>query len=419
MQDAFLVFANIFLVGAAGMWGNAHWMDQVFKRRHAIVMFWGYFCLKTCVLFFIQYQMASGGAPWAEAANNVYTSVNAILMVVAVAYTWRGVFAQVFLCAFACDMIHSAILAASSYGIRALFMGTLPSGEWLLVPLSVGTVVPIIVFVGIHFAFTKPIVALLALAKRMVMRREALWTALTWVFVAAESVGTALAFNNRYTFVDLQGLVVVLLLCLFLLVVLGRAVRLSQRRQAVEACEALAGEYDAKVRAQLEELERGRAALAGHERVLKEMDTSAFDADVELELRELEQKFSQLRAGSYCDMPALDAVLCAGADYLGELGVRPTFTVAGVEESAPVPVTMVYSMLSLACDVAGRQGSVEGDAVDLRIRAVGDELSLNLEVPKRWGRLSARRHLVPLAHEKTIMVRETVEGDRRQVLMVC
>ena len=59
------------------------------------------------------------------------------------------------------------------------------------------------------------------------------------------------------------------------------------------------------------------------------------------------------------------------------------------------------------------------DAVDLRVRKVGDELSLSLEVPKRWGRLSARRHLVPLAHEKTILVRESIEGDRRQVLMVC
>ena len=118
-------------------------------------------------------------------------------------------------------------------------------------------------------------------------------------------------------------------------------------------------------------------------------------------------------------MPALDAVLCAGADHLRAMGARATLAVVGVDESAPVPVTMVHSLLGLACDVADRQRSVEGDAVDLRIRKAGDELSLGLEVPKRWGRLSARRRLASLEDEKTLLVRESVEGDRRQVLMVC
>ena len=51
-----------------------------------------------------------------------------------------------------------------------------------------------------------------------------------------------------------------------LLVVLGRAVGLSQRRQAMAACESLAREYDAKVSEQLDELERQyRAHEIGYE----------------------------------------------------------------------------------------------------------------------------------------------------------
>ena len=422
MQDAFLVFLNIFLVGGSGMWGNAHWMDQVFKRRHSLVVFWGYFCVKTVVMFFFQYEMASGSAPWAQAANNIYVSVTAILTTVAVVYTWKGVFAQIFLCAFACDMMNSALLTACVYGVRALILGLIPSDEWLLIPLNLGTITAVIVFTVLHLALTKPIVALLSIVNRMVMRREVLWTVVTWVFVIAESMGTAWALNSNTFLVDLQCLVVLLLLSVLLLVVLGRAVRYSKRGQAVAACEELAREYDAKVRAQLEELERGRTALAGHEQVLAAIgssDAAYADDGTVRQVRELEAEFRRLRAGSYCDMPALDAVLCAGADHLGALGAHATLTVAGVDEDAPVPVTTVYSLLGLACDVADRQRSVEGDAVDLRIRKTGDELSLGLEVPKRWGRLGARRRLASLEDEKTVLVRESVEGDRRQVLMVC
>jgi len=423
MQDAFLVFLNIALVGSLGMWANAHWMDQVFKRRHSLVVFWGYFGIKTLGMFLLQYGKALGDVPWLEVANAAFVSVTAILTTAAVIYTWKGAFAQVFLCAFACDMMNPAIMTACAYGISALPLGLLMSDEWHLVPLNLGTIVLACAFLAIHFAINKPIVSLLQILKRLVMRHEVFWTILTWAFVAFESVGTAMAnMHSKNFYVDLQCEVTLLLLCVLLLVVLGRAVGLSQRRQAMAACESLAREYDAKVSEQLDELERGRAALAGHERVLAAIgssDAAHAGGSVAEEVRELEREFRRLRAGSYCDMPALDAVLCAGADHLRAMGVRATLTVVGVGESAPVPVTMVHSLLGLACDVADRQRSVEGDAVDLRVRKAGDELSLSLEVPKRWGRLSSRRHLVPLAHEKTILVRESVEGDRRQVLMVC
>lgn len=423
MQDAFLVFLNVTLVSSLGMWANAHWMDQVFKRRHSLAAFWGYFLVKTCVTFLLQYEMALGDAPWAEVANALFVSVTAILTIAAVVYTWSGAFAQVFLCMFACDMTNPAIITACAYVLRALPFGLMATDEWHLVPLNLGTIILAGMFLTLHFALNRPIVSLLQIVKRMVMRHEFFWTLLTWGFVIVESVGTTMAnINSNNFFVDLQCQVTLLLLCILLLVVLGRTVRYSKRRQAVAACESLAREYDARVRDQLDELERGRAALAGHEQVLAAIgssDAAHADGGVAEEVRELEREFRRLRAGSYCDMPALDAVLCAGAERLGAMGAHATLTVAGVDEGAPAPVTMVHSLLGLACDVADRQRSVEGDAVDLRVRKVGDELSLILEVPKRWGRLSARRHLVPLAHEKTILVRESVEGDRRQVLMVC
>ena len=295
MQDAFLVFLNILLVAGLGMWANAHWMDQVFTRRHSIVVFWGYFLLKTCVMFVLQYEKLSGGVPWLEVANAVFVSVTAILTVAAVVYTWKGAFAQVFLCAFACDMMNPAIMMAISSGISALHVGLMTGNEWHLVPLNLGTIVMACVFIALHFALNRPIVSLFQMLKRLIMRHELFWTALTWLFVAFESVGTAMANMQSVNFyADSQGLVALLLFSVLLLVVLRRAVRLSQRRQAVAACEALAQEYDAMVRAQLEELERGRVALAGHEQMLAEIgpedDTSA-DKSVAREVRALEQKF--------------------------------------------------------------------------------------------------------------------------------
>ena len=310
--------------------------------------------------------MALGHAPWVEVANNIFVSATTILTIAAVVYTWNGAFAQVFLCMFACDIMNPAIITPCVYALRALPFGLMATDEWPLVPLNLGTIIVGCIFVALHFALNKPIVSLLNILKRMVMRHEIFWTVLTWGFVIAMSMGTALALNSTTFRVDLQCQVTLLLLCILLLVVLGRTVRYSKRRQAVAACESLAREYDAKVSEQLDELERGRAALAGHERVLAAIgagDAANADDGTARKVRELEREFRRLRAGSYCDMPALDAVLCAGADHLRALGAHATLTVAGVDEGAPAPVTMVHSLLGLACDAADRQRSVEGDAV--------------------------------------------------------
>jgi len=212
---------------------------------------------------------------------------------------------------------------------------------------------------------------------------------------------------------------IILFTALVMLALLKRGRGASKRRQALVACNQITKEYDAEVRSQLQEMEQDFTTLAGHELVLREVGTSVVDAETAQEVHNLEQVFRNLTIGSYCDRPALDAVLSACAERLCALGVKTTFTVAGVPTEAHVPVDLVYSLLSTVCEAAGRSKVSAGQRVDLRVREVSGRPVFCLEAPREWGSLGARRRLTLLDDEGTALVRERKTNGRTEVLVMC
>ena len=132
----------------------------------------------------------------------------------------------------------------------------------------------------------------------------------------------------------------------------------------------------------------------------------------------LKDSYERMCAGSYCPYPALDAVLVSVAQRLRDRGVQPRFTVAGIPQDVALPAATAFAFLNLACGAATRAEDVEGDEVELRVRAVGELLLLRLSIPISWGALGARRRLKLFVEETGGYVRERSHRGRTLVLML-
>ena len=421
MIEMLMVVCSMLASGAAVIWCETSWLDRFFARRHSLVLYWAYYLAKTALTAFLRYEIMYEGASWAEAANAVVVSIAALLTIAVTLYTWKGGSAQVFLFAFVCDLIATVLYSLVFLGV-ALVMGRGQS-------LASESIDPLLAFLAtppfllLSYAVRVPVWWLLSFVKREGERHQTLWMLvglLLAAYVTISNVVIPVSHADESLFYLLEENVAgSLFVALMLLLVIGRSRSALRRRGALAACEALAREYDSEVRAQLGELERDLATLAGHELVLEEIETNAADAETIREVRELEREYRRLCAGSYCETPALDAVLAACAGRLRALGVEPTFTVAGVPARAQVPVDVVYSLLGVVCEAAGRSREAAGRRVDLRVREVSGHPVLCLEAPREWGSLGARRRLTLLSNEETALVRETKTRERTEVLVMC
>ena len=74
-------------------------------------------------------------------------------------------------------------------------------------------------------------------------------------------------------------------------------------------------------------------------------------------IRLLERTYRRLSAGNYCNQPALDAVLSAGAQRLRHAGVRCEVTVAGLPSRGVDPAMAALAMMPLAAAIWGSVAS--------------------------------------------------------------
>lgn len=412
-----LSYVLLTCAGVSVTWFN---LSRVFERRHSSLLYWSYFVIKGFIDAYMWYCISQGmHGRFANSFNDVWANVMAVVSLFVVLYSFKGDYVQVAACAAVSDL-EASILVPITQTLGSLLTGN-PINLSFIEPFSLRTLVcTVMMLAGAHL-LREPLTWTNRYLCRVVLRNRILWGATTLCFIAlyanavynVANAGLIIpsSFASVLPFIALPLLVVALLL-------LQRRREVSERERVLASCAALVRSYDRVMREQLEVLDRDRAVLEGHELALRELGSAAGDRTIAVRVADLERSYRMLSAGSFCTQPALDAVLVSCAERLREHGVKPVFTVAGVPAHMTVDAPMTLALLNLALEAAERASSAGGVEVDLRIRGVGDQLFLRLDVPASWGSLSARRFLAPHTHDRAAIVRERRRADRTVVMVV-
>ena len=388
-----------------------------FRRPYAPVLWWSFFLVKAIGESYLYYALAFGGAgTWLESFMIVWTSVCGIGAFLVVYQTFDEELVPIEACAVVCDMCAS--LCTSLGLITSSAVSGMPLDTGYVRPFGPWTIVCVVMTMVAALSIRPLILSLLRWLRQIVKRNRLVWGAAAFALIAmavgiTQKLGVSVSVNNQTASV-VPFVVTVMVGVAALLLVRGRNVH--RRERAVRECAALAASYDATIRTQLSALEGELSVLEGNDRVLMALEPG--ESEEVAEVRRLEKTYRRLCAGVYCNRPALDAVLTAGALRLRGMGVEPSLTVAGVPEQAVVPPTVVLALLNIACEAAERVDRIEREAVELRVRGVGDQVLFRLSVPQRWGALWARRTLMSFDVNDTMLVREHKRDGRTVVLVV-
>lgn len=418
--DVLSYMLNYTLVGLTNITAEYLFLRTVFPMRRSPALWYVYFVIKYVVDAYLWCEMGGG----VDAASlgltfAIWSFVSAVLSFVVVYRSFESDMVSVGSCAVTCDLFGGIVTLASATASNVMWGLPLESGY--LRPFGLPVVCECMIAAALYAAISSPVSWLLRMFCRMMRRNRVVWgvaaVCLIAIFVTTtQGVAFSSALENDLPHSRVVPLMSVLVLA-FSAPLLLRARENRRREQVVRECAKLASSYDRAVKAQLEEVERDLIALDGHEHVLDALDSR--DADVDLRISDLRRAYVHLSEGAYCNRPALDAVLMAEAQRLRGLGANPAFTVAAVPARSVIPATVCLALLNLACEAAERTDGIEGEAVELRVRGVGDQVLFRLEVPSRWGALWARRFLSAFDTHGTGLVRERKHGDRRVVLVMC
>lgn len=410
---------NYLCLSLSGVWITYYLMSRVFARRHAPFVWWAYFVAKGLVHGALVCGVEIEGLAWLRDSLAVETSVTSILSLLVMFYTWKGDLVEVALCAVVADTF-SGTAAVLAHMVANAAMGYPIQSGWKY-NLDLFSVIDQVVRVTLALALQRPITGLLENVRQVAMRHHLIASCIVAAFLVLFAIESVSPF---FVPVDTHLTVVECVLLATLLVtgllVARRARDMSRREEALASCLRLARDYDRVVRAQLAEFNAGRFALEGHERSLARLREGSSDRDVVERIRELERTYRRLSEGNFCDQPALDAVLTAGVRRLRGAGVRCEVTVAGLPSASVEPACAALAMLNVAGEAAERQRNRpdEDQVMELRVRGLGDQTLLHLDVPASWGRLGARRALSVLCREGEELVSERRRGSRTVVLMV-
>ena len=393
-------------------------LSEIFPRRWSIV--WCvYFLAKAIIDAYLWYPGALEAAPaWVTPLATLWTASSSIISFIVICLSFRGDYILVSTCAVLCDPLVSGMTTAGLLVSDYVFGRGVYEGYF--VPFVPHTIVALTTLVTLYLLIRVHIVRLMKLVCRSVLRHRLVWgsCAVAIAFMFAMSTHKTSNFSSLSTNLFDAVLALVIFLTVVAIVVLRQSWQLRLRRRTLQDCLALSERYDRAVREQLAQLEQDRTALEGHEIVLERLRTQENRPAAE-RIEQLEQAYQQMSTGSYCEQPALDAVLLAAQQRLGEAGVDATITVAGIPSSVSVPVMEVLAVANLACEAARRAFDRGDNHVNLRIRGIGNQVLVHLDVPAAWGALWVRRYLPMLDSHDTGLIRERKESDRRVVTVMC
>ena len=394
-------------------------MRGEFPLRQRPALFWAYFLVKTYVDCQLIYAASIGLGAWVDGARLAWTTFTGFASFVVFYLTFRGDFLTVGACALAFDFV-ALVLASSSLAIANVLFD-IPSSLSHLQPFGTYSLVRMAMLFTFFFALLTALSRIPRFVHQFMMRHRSAYFLVGICLIGIMANQTQNLISHAYdeSFVDYVmyvgcGSIVVLALSLLLW---SRSIR--QRERLLAECVSLVKAYDKVARDQLEQLELDRAALEGHERVLAALQQQGANDELVNHIKALKDTYRTLSTGTYCEHPALDAVLVSGAARLRSLGARPTITVAGISTQQTAPIAVVLMMINLACEAAERTKSTRNSDVDLRIRSVDGQLLLHLEVPAQWGSIWARRYLSVFDECQAGLVSERKRGDRRVVLALC
>lgn len=408
---------NYVLIGIAGVTGTYVLMRAAFAPRRSPLLWYLYFAVKTTVDARLWCALnLSAPLGWVEGFQAAWLFGMGFVSLLVVYRSFAGDFVLVVLCATVCDLF--AAICMSLATVVANMACGLPADAAYLNPFGLHSVLTAAGVVALVLCIRVPIGWVLRCICRVARRNRVAWGVATLLLVSffvslTQRLSSYVSLNNHWPLIVPLATLVLAVVSL----TLARRARDMRRREAmVRQCVELAGSYDHAVRTRLEGLERDLSALEGHDLTLRALGRC--DGAASVEAAELQRVYRHLRAGAYCDLPALDAVLSACAQRLDRMGVRSVFTVAAVPVGKVAPATVALALLHLACEAAERADGTEEEVIDLRVRGLGDQVLFRLAVPATWGALWARRFLSAFDTLGAGLVRERVEGDRRVVLVV-
>lgn len=394
-------------------------LSEVFRRNGAPVLWYAYFLVKAIVDIMIQHPGVHGVlAESLRSFSWLWFAFTSIASFVVICLSFKSDYVLVCVCAVLCDPLVSAMVASGWVVANAVYGNVNDVGFYVL--LGPRTFISLAVTVVLYLVLRVPATRLLKAVCRNVLRHRTLWGVCAVFMAVLFTLGSHTQDSYESLTLYLSNAIVTFSIILagiaFMLLKQGRD--LSRRKEILQTCLDASQRYDETVRGQLTQLEQDFLALGGHEAVLERLRTREEGYTGE-RIAQLEQTYQHMRAGSFCNRPALDAVLSAAQHRLSQVGIVSNITVAGVPSSVAVPVMTVLAVANLAYEAAKRAPRHGDNHVVLRIRGIGKQVLIRLEVPAEWGTLWARRYLPALDNQGSGLVREKREGTRRVVLVVC
>ena len=400
------------IIGIVANSMNADAMDGCIPRRHSSFVYWIYFLIKPA-LYSLYFSVLEYGVSFhIEMLGVLLSALSAVLSGAVLYYTWRCELVRLLSLSLVCEAVTTScqmgsfMLVGFTTGnhVDTLHPGS-PTPELMLGSLLA---------VAAYLMARKPERLVLRWLNKEVGRRQPLWM---FSFVVA----VTLTFLSIHSF-WLPPLVLACVMTPTALLVFGPALYLklretSLRERALKECAELSGSYDETVRIQLASLERDRVALEGHEAVLEHLRAYGDDSFQD-QIEALEEGYRRLKRVSYCQSPGLDAVLLACARRLEQLGIQTSLSVAGDRTNQAGLVSIVYSMLGIARDVAASSRDASDGFVSLRVRPTDAGTLLRMETPASWGPLNARKVLKPYRGHGVLALDEHRQGSMRVVLVL-
>ena len=415
-----LILLNYAVLTIASLYIDFSLTNSVCELRHRYspLIWWGYMIFDNTVDGYYAYMTEYGGASSVVGPiRAVWVYVTAVAAFCVICYVWKGDPIRVGVSAVMADLFAGT---TSTLGLLSanLITGVDPWTGYIR-PFGGHTVLAACIMVAVFLVIRVPATSIMRTVSHVVRRHRLPWAVVMIVFIATFSSVNLLGYTELGPWFVIMPVVELFAAAVFAVVLLRKSRDVTRRGALMSQCLAATNSYETLVGEHLRSLERDLTALEGHEDSLERLRATQGGA-LDERVGKLREAYERLKSGSFCDRPALDAVLMSGAERLQGMGIRPEFSVAGLAANQSADVPLVMSLLNLACAAFAQQEAamVEGAEVSLRVRGLGKGVLYRLDVPSSWGWLGARRSLSALPTFETLLVKERVRDGRSVVLVV-
>lgn len=404
------------LMGLTGVSIGYLYLCDLFRPSRSPVFYLTFFVVRFCYDALVYYWPAALGRdllPLEVRTPLGYlwsiASFSCILLV------FEGPMLEVLAVSFFTNMVSSVETAAGMALANMLLRGSVEGGYW--VPFDAGVVLAMAFSAVECLLFRRPTAQLSRLVQGVSRRHGALLVAC----VIAAFVGYIAVAMQSIVYLPFST-VFLIIIGISLLMLAPLAVMLSLRSRELRMSEMLICEfnemlmaYDAKVREKLALLERDHDLFAGVSAALAHLDADRVTSGQRERIARLEDAYKAMAEGTYCESPALDAVLVSYAERLRKLGVSVSVSVAGTHLGDLATAFVALALLDYAL-LSARQALVaEGERVTLRLRDAGEGSLFRLEIPSSWKPVGSVRQAERVMNH-AVNVSEHIEDGHRVVL---